>query len=308
MDRSQLVTVCFVGLAILAILGASQVLLEPGEPAAPGADGDGIWQPTVNETVQETTTGDPPAYIEGLVLLLVALVVAVLYGFLDDFQASFRLVLILLVLLAVLFSVVYLLDVFGVDGFVEELPGVEEPVADDSSNAFGLEDDDASDAVAPAAEHVTIPRSALMLIGVVAVLLLGAVASLLAPSRDRPVSADEHGTHETTGDDVVEALGIAAGTAADRIEHHDAWENQIYRAWFEMTGLLDVDAPETKTPGDFADAAIEAGLRAEDVEALTSLFEAVRYGGYEPTTEREARAIETFRTIERRYAPEDDRA
>lgn len=107
---------------------------------------------------------------------------------------------------------------------------------------------------------------------------------------------------DVSGDTPAE-LADAAGRAADRIGTADGadLENEVYRAWFEMTQLLDVERPETSTPGEFADAATAAGLRDEHVRSLTDLFESVRYGSTETTPEVERRAVETLQRIESVY-------
>ena len=93
-------------------------------------------------------------------------------------------------------------------------------------------------------------------------------------------------------------VSAAADRALERIEaDHEAIENEIYRAWYEMTTLLEVDRPATATPGEFADAAIDAGLDADAVEELTALFEAVRYGTAAETEARALRAIEVFERV-----------
>ena len=68
-----------------------------------------------------------------------------------------------------------------------------------------------------------------------------------------------------------------------------------------MTAALDVDSPGTTTPREFQRTAVEAGMDRSDVAELTELFESVRYGGLEPTDERERRAVETLRRIESDY-------
>ncbi|MFT4931576.1 MAG: hypothetical protein ACI91T_001455 [Natronomonas sp.] len=115
---------------------------------------------------------------------------------------------------------------------------------------------------------------------------------------DEQVAEDgDAGTERT-----LEAIGRMAGRAADRIDEVGAFENEVYRAWTEMTTELDVDHPQSSTPGEFATEAIDAGMAPEDVNRLTELFEAVRYGGREPTEKRERTAIETLRRIEDQYA------
>lgn len=100
----------------------------------------------------------------------------------------------------------------------------------------------------------------------------------------------------------------AAGRAADRIEETNvAVDNAVYRAWLEMTGLLDIENPDTTAPRDFAEAAIEAGLDEDDVTELAELFTEVRYGGKSAET-REDRAIEVLRNIERTYEDSVDQS
>ncbi|MFC7044839.1 DUF4129 domain-containing protein [Halobacteriaceae archaeon GCM10025711] len=101
------------------------------------------------------------------------------------------------------------------------------------------------------------------------------------------------------------AIGEAAGAAADRIEGDADVENEVYRAWREMTRHLDVPNPAASTPGEFAAAATDAGMASADVSELTDLFEAVRYGGVEPTADREERAVAALRRIEAAYGEDD---
>lgn len=100
----------------------------------------------------------------------------------------------------------------------------------------------------------------------------------------------------------IDAVGRAAGRAADRIEASEEFDNEVYRAWAEMATSLEVEHPDSSTPSEFATAAVDAGMDREDVEGLTRLFEDVRYGGRSPTPEREHAAVETLRRIEDQYA------
>ncbi|MXR51112.1 DUF4129 domain-containing protein [Halovenus sp. WSH3] len=130
-------------------------------------------------------------------------------------------------------------------------------------------------------------------------LLTGSERSPLTPDEDEGDATEERG-------DATE-MGRIAGRVADRIERQDAdesLENQVYEAYSEMTAQLDVPNDESTTPREFAEAAASRGMADDDVSALTSLFEAVRYGGYSATADREQEAIETLRRIERRYTDE----
>ncbi|WP_276280844.1 DUF4129 domain-containing protein [Halorussus caseinilyticus] len=133
------------------------------------------------------------------------------------------------------------------------------------------------------------------------VALLAAVALLfVSSSGDDP--EDEETVAEPDDTEDVRAVGRAAGEAADRIEGTTDVDNEVYRAWSEMTDHLDVANPASSTPAEFTAAAVDAGIDRDDVAELTSLFEEVRYGGESPTEEREQQAVEALRRIEREYA------
>jgi hypothetical protein len=104
------------------------------------------------------------------------------------------------------------------------------------------------------------------------------------------------------------AVGAVAREAADRLEADADVENEVYRAWREMTTHLRVDHPKASTPAEFAAAAVEAGMDRADVTELTQVFEEVRYGGEEATEDREQRAIRALRNIEETYADLDSDA
>jgi hypothetical protein len=136
-----------------------------------------------------------------------------------------------------------------------------------------------------------------------AILLLTAVlVVVLFLFSDADVTSDSDAAADETDAERRTAIGQAAGRAADRIENADDLENEVYRAWREMTGYLDVDRPESSTPEEFADAAVDAGMSDGDVDELTRLFEEVRYGGKDPTDARETRALAALRRIESEYA------
>jgi hypothetical protein len=145
------------------------------------------------------------------------------------------------------------------------------------------------------------PPPALVL--VVGVVVAGVVLALVGTGggdADDADGADEVDPASTA------AVGRAAGRAADRLESETDVDNEVYRTWREMTELLDVDDPESTTPGEFATAAVEAGLGREDVDELTHLFEEVRYGGAAPSDDYERRAVAVFRRIEAQYADAED--
>ncbi len=83
--------------------------------------------------------------------------------------------------------------------------------------------------------------------------------------------------------------------------------NDVYRAWAEMVAEIDLENPKSKTPEEFANAAISEGMNEEDVMELTDIFEQVLYGGKDVTNEHESRArraIERIRATKKQANPE----
>lgn len=173
----------------------------------------------------------------------------------------------------------------------------------------------------PVVTFAAVPPEAVL--GAVGLVLVGTAAVLIRASGDQTVSEVDQTAAASDEGDLLTArdLALAAGRAADRLEAQDAAvENEVYRAWWDLTSRLSVAEPDTATPGEFADAAVAAGLDERDVAELTRLFEEVRYGerdagappGVDPSTEgsdeaatREERAISVFRSIEATDVGED---
>lgn len=147
---------------------------------------------------------------------------------------------------------------------------------------------------------VQVPAVPSWAVGLVLVGVIGLVAVLLVSVTGTdeeflPVEVDEFEDPDATD------FAAAAGRAADRIERGNvAVDNAVYRAWLEMTSLLELPNPRSSAPLDFADAAIELGLDEDDVLELTELFNEVRYG-HKDAESREERAIEILRHIESTY-------
>lgn len=149
----------------------------------------------------------------------------------------------------------------------------------------------------------TDPSSVFVLLVVALVLVLAVVAVVFGRGSDGGGSQDP--PEEDDAESTTTAVGRAAGRTADRLEDATEAENEIYRAWAEMTRLVDSSNRETKTPAEFEGAAVDAGMDAGDVRDLTRLFERVRYGTEEPSETDEQRAVELFRRIESTYAGEE---
>jgi len=157
----------------------------------------------------------------------------------------------------------------------------------------------------PLVTLVDVPPEAVL--GALGVVLVGIAAVLLRASGDQSVAAvDRTASASDDGDPITPRdIGLAAGRAADRLEGQDAAvDNEVYRAWWELTGLCSVPDPDTATPREFADAAVAVGLDEAEVGELTRLFEDVRYGEAD-ADRREERAISAFRSLEAAYAGDD---
>jgi hypothetical protein len=73
--------------------------------------------------------------------------------------------------------------------------------------------------------------------------------------------------------------------------------NDVYKSWWEMVEMLDVDDMSTKTPQEFAGVAVDEGFDPDAVTELTDLFEESLYGGKEVTREQEKRAREAVERV-----------
>ncbi|SFR92541.1 protein of unknown function [Halomicrobium zhouii] len=166
-----------------------------------------------------------------------------------------------------------------------------------------------SPSVAPLVDNATAGGAAgesvadpsLLSLVVVAALTLVCLAAVVTV-RQRSTGTATAPSDDDDQSTAAAAVGRAAGRAAERIETGDDLDNEVYRAWREMTSPLDVSRPETTTAGEFEAAAVDAGMDPGDVRELTDLFEGVRYGGRDPEPADEERAVALLRRIEDQYA------
>ena len=147
----------------------------------------------------------------------------------------------------------------------------------------------------------TVPLIPSWLLVIVAGVIGGIGVLYLFFSKQRRSEVIRDRSHTDTTD-----IADAAGRAADRIEATTDFDNEVYRAWDEMTAMLDVREPKTCTPGEFAAAAIAIGMKQADVDELTRLFEDVRYGENRATETTEQQALDILRRIERTYSQSED--
>jgi len=291
--RSTLVTAGVAFLCVLAVAFAAAALPNPqsgGGSLGNGTDSGGILGTTEPPAVSPIP--DLPAWAQRLLLGLVAAgAVAGVVVTVKRPKEVLKHVVGVLAPLAVVLALFYLLDLilgaggsgggFGLFG-----SGDGSGISGEGGGTFGLD-----------------PVALLAIVAVV--VLVGLVVARQFGGEERVFDvlggAGETAAERTTAS---EALGSIAGETADRIERREdpPVENEVYRAWREMTHHLDVAFPETSTPAEFADAAVEEGMDRADVEELTALFRDVRYGGAEATPDREQRAVAVLRRIEDTYA------
>lgn len=267
--------------AVAATLPSATESGGAGDGALPGGRGDGglISTPEPPDSIDGGPSVDPR--LVSLVVLAALLAFLYLLARSRDARREFAGILALLGVVVLLSWLLAHLDL-PTGGF----PGSRGPLLGERAGGSG----DPSTS--------TPPLLSLIVVGVV---LLGALAVVLRGGRLSTPGEDDEDQESS-----AEAIGVgrAARRAADRIETTAEVENEIYRAWGEMTDLLDVPKPDSSTPGEFAAAGVGAGMAPRHVEELTRLFEDVRYGGDEPTEPMEERAVAVLRRIEAAYDPD----
>lgn len=279
----------FVGVVAVALAAAT--LNSTRESSQVGTSGDsGGGGGLVATTREVTQTTSPGASLFVTVIVLLFVVAAVAYVLFYRTEAL-RIGLVVLAFVAVVLVVIQL--------------GAPTPqLADQSQNQSGERGiPNLESGEGPPAGSFSAPTMLLVLL--VGALLVVSVGAFAAPGfSPLDAFADDEETEEPTDDVAVEQVGEAAGRAADRLDAADVdVDNEVYRAWREMTDHLDIRRPQSSTPGEFAAAAVDAGLDRGDVTELTRLFEEVRYGDRDPT-ERADRAVAILRRIEDAYGSE----
>jgi hypothetical protein len=312
-DREVLRPIIVAIICVLVISVAAATLTSPVDTES-GGDGPGVGGPTGPDGTEEAEggggddvsgegsanpptipvlcvnvlSGAAPFWIAVGILLVTGAVLTRRYDALVAFGLTLGLGVVLLLLLAFLWG-----GCAAPDQPAPEMPSFLPGNNSSAGGSGGLGGGGEGDVTDPTAPSILLFAILLLTVVLVVVLLLFTDADVTS---DGDTAADETDAERRT------AIGQAAGQAADRIEDADDLENEVYRAWREMTDHLEVDRPESSTPKEFADAAVDAGMSDGDVDELTRLFEEVRYGGKDPTDDRETRALAALRRIETEYA------
>lgn len=295
--RTLLVRLVGAVVGIVAIAFAAATIddpVEPGGDGGTGGPGEGSGTPTPEAGEGPASAVDVPPFLEYVLMLALVLVaVALAWYLINHRREAVKLVATLLAVVVVVLALVYGLSALDLGGGGNQSPAQPPEQENESVGDPGSGEGDATVETSPIS-------SVLLAIGAVLAVFVGA----LALSRRDTGPPDPEGTVDADdGEEEAAAVAGAAGRAAERIEAGDGEDvdNEVYRAWRDMTRLLDVERPESSTPGEFADSAVEAGIEREDVSDLTRLFEDVRYGHRETTDVEERRAVEILRRIEAEY-------
>ncbi|MFC4438360.1 MULTISPECIES: DUF4129 domain-containing protein [Natrialbaceae] len=287
---------------IVAIALAAATVRSPLETGGSGGtggggSGSGTGQPP---PADPSGSGEIPPFLEYLVYVVVALVaVVVVWYLLANRREAVKLIAIGLIVALVTVVLAYGLvtagDVVLSSNVSPQEPANESPVVPGDGGEPGSGDDGSS-----------MPTSPLLVVlALLAAVFVGGVLLSRDSGGTDGAVAEPGAAAPTTEEAEAAAVGSAAGRAADRIDEGTAVDNEVYRAWREMTALLEVERPESSTPREFADAAVDAGLERDHVEELTRLFEDVRYGDVETTAAMEERAVSVLRRIETEYARDE---
>jgi hypothetical protein len=300
-NRRTLTVLVVVVLGVVALGLSAATLTTPEEtPGGSGQSSDRSSSPGETRSDEGGSSDLPTPDFLGSLLLVVgglALLASLVYMAVYDRRR-----------LAVFLGILVVIVLFGL--LIQQLelqPADSNPTGTPSGGGESGESDEGSGSErgtgggSGQAEDNTAVAVPALLLGVVFLVLLF-ISYLLV---DRTVT--EPGPAETEESEPQEptALGEIAGQAADRIEgggdHTTAADNEVYRAWQEMTAQLDIERGETTTPREFEARATEVGMAADDVRELRRLFEDIRYGGESPTDDRERRAVTVLRRVETRY-------
>lgn len=306
MNRTR-IALLLVGLLCVAGLAVAAATVENPRQSAAGAgtgsgDGDGVGsgEGQLDRSPSEdfSTFGIPAVFRWVAFALFVIGALAAIYIAVRDFRVD-QFVAMGLALCVVLCAVAVLIWLLGDADTGTQFGDLTQNRSENVTGGGGTGGNDQS-------QQFDVPIALMGAFGVLALVLVGTITRFAGSETAIPTGSETEPEAESD-DQRVRAVGEAAGRAADRLDDEETTvSNTVVEAWTDMTDALEVRRPESTTPEEFAEAAIDAGLAADDVRELTWLFEAVRYGDAPVTEERERRAQDALRRIEAAYAEADD--
>ncbi|GAP21473.1 DUF4129 domain-containing protein [Leptolinea tardivitalis] len=99
----------------------------------------------------------------------------------------------------------------------------------------------------------------------------------------------------------IDLLGLEAEKAREEIRIGIGLKDVILKCYKQMSRVMEEDREIERrffmTTGEFEKLLSEAGVPGEPVHELTRLFDAARYGNWQPTTEDEQKAIDCLEAI-----------
>lgn len=100
-----------------------------------------------------------------------------------------------------------------------------------------------------------------------------------------------------SSDDADDATSVASPPVGGDEDDGPRLPRSVEEAWTAMVELVPIRDRRSTTPGEYARAAIDAGLPATPVQRLTALFEETRYGDRPSTADRVQSARAALRSI-----------
>lgn len=132
---------------------------------------------------------------------------------------------------------------------------------------------------------------------------LGGLSALsLLPSLDRGSRSIDEDANASDAVDRNDAAGTISDEPADDADD-PAPTPTVRRAWHRLVDRLGVSRRETRTPGQIARRAIDAGYPDDAVDRLTAAFRDVEYGG---RSESDDRVRSAYEALDRIRSEEDD--
>lgn len=313
MQRSR--RIALAALCVLALTIGAATLTETttttggggGEPSFRGETGDWYSPPTFSFLFDEDDRGNElsgPAFGRCIEFLQTTTFYLLVFGFLLLLSIHMYRkggILLVISVIGVIITPGFLVWALFTTCEMPTVAGAQTQALNMSAADGGLFGDQTG--VLPSDEPGVFSAAILVLVAVLVVSLALFLIRTTGDDGDVPAPAEEPEPEDPMA---LADIASVAGDAADRIETGgvDA-ENEVYRAWREMTTHLDVMNPDTATPAEFRDAARDAGMAPRHVDALTELFREVRYGGADPTPDREDAAVDALRAIENAYGGTD---
>jgi hypothetical protein len=269
----------------------------PGDTEAAGGE-QGVEVESPSERGETRDQLDPALLIVAGMLLALILGLTLLYGI--GPVRILQVLLVVAVLFVVVMTVLSWMGSFDILPIAEDLFNLSE--GGQGEDTGGGTDEAAGDG-SDGGERGTDTSLAVSVVTLL-LLFLTALAGVgmlyrYASRRD----SDENGPEDSApgGEKSIPTESLArSGNETPGVEDPPQ-ENGIYRAWAEMTAMLDIENTHSRTPAEVEEIAVSAGMDRSRVAELTDLFRMVRYGGVTATDQQEQAAARHLERIEETF-------